>query len=280
MDFTGLIKSKYPELSKSQQKIAKYILDNLDEAVFDTACQLGKKNDVSETTIIRFAYALGFEGYADMNKAMRKSVLNNTENSSSASAAKDMGNLSASQLDEYFKTEIIQRNKAYQNISFEEFKKICEIIMNSKKVLIIGYMDSFGVASELLHVLDKLRSKVYFYRLLYEERNMLYEMGEDSLVIAVSFSPHYKYTFEHTETAKQGGCKVITLTDSIINPFTGLSDHTLVFNVQRNAEINLIDMSPVTRFIFFMMNYIYAKYKKKVNQYRNSIEMRIEKYIE
>lgn len=281
MDFTDLVKNKYLELSKSQQKIAKYILDNIDEAVFDTAYQLGKKNSVSETTIIRFSYALGFEGYADMNKAMRKCVINNVENNSySIFEAEKINDLSASQLDEYFKTEIIQSNKAYQNINYEEFKKICELIMTRKKVLIIGYMDSFGVASELLHVLDKIRSKVYFYRLLYEERDMLYDMGEDSLVIAVSFSPHYKYTFEHTETAKQGGCSVITITDSIITPFTDLSDHSLIFNVHRNTEIDLIDMSPVTSFIFFMVSYMYANYKGKIDKYRNSIERRVEKYIE
>ena len=72
----------------------------------------------------------------------------------------------------------------------------------------------------------------------------------------------------------------MTLADSMINPFTSLSDHTLVFNVQRNVEINLIDMSPVTRFIYFMVNYIYINYKDQIDKYRNSIEWRDEKYIE
>ncbi|HYE10030.1 MAG TPA: MurR/RpiR family transcriptional regulator [Patescibacteria group bacterium] len=281
MDFKSLVKNNFAELSESQQKIAKYILDNLEEVVFDTAYQLGKKNSVSETTIIRFSYALGFEGFSDMNKAMRRSIIKNTETISQDICMVDQWNkLSHDQLVDCFQSQVIQGSKAYSNINFQEFKKICDMIMTKKKVLIIGYMDSFGTASELLHLLDKVRNKVYFYRLLHEERNILYDMDEDSLVITVSFAPHYKYTLEYTETAQKGGCSVVTFADSMINPFTSLSDHTLVFNVQRNAEINLIDMSPVTRFIYFMVNYIYINYKDQIDKYRNSIEWRDEKYIE
>lgn len=281
MDFKGLVKGKFVELSETQQKIAKYVLDNLEEAVFDTAYQLGKKNSVSETTVIRFSYALGFDSFSDMNKAMRRSVLKGSESMNlPAFNSTKLSELSHSQLNDYIQTQITQGNRAYSNINFEDFANICEIIMTKKKVLIIGYMDSFGVASELLHLLDKFRNKVYFYRLLYEERNILYDMDEDSLVIAVSFAPHYKYTLEHTETAKKGGCSVITFTDSIINPFTSLSDYSLVFNVQRNPEIDLIDMSPVTSFNYLMANYIYSNYKDKIDKYRNSVERRVEQYIE
>lgn len=281
MDFKGLVKGKFVELSETQQKIAKYVLDNLEEAVFDTAYQLGKKNSVSETTVIRFSYALGFDSFSDMNKAMRRSVLKGSESMKLPDFNSTiLSELSHSQLNDYIQTQITQGNRAYSNINFEDFANICEIIMTKKKVLIIGYMDSFGVASELLHLLDKFRNKVYFYRLLYEERNILYDMDEDSLVIAVSFAPHYKYTLEHTETAKKGGCSVITFTDSIINPFTSLSDYSLVFNVQRNPEIDLIDMSPVTSFNYLMANYIYSNYKDKIDKYRNSVERRVEQYIE
>lgn len=281
MDFKSIVKSKFVDLSESQKKIAKYLLDNLEEVVFDTAVQLGKKNNISETTIIRFSYALGFEGFSEMNKSMRKCVLSNGENiKQERFKAEKLNGLSPTQFGEYFKTQITQGNKAYSNFNCDEFVKICELIMTKKKILIIGYMDSFGVASELLHLLDKFRNKVYFYRLLYEERNILYDMDEDSLVIAVSFTPHYKYTVEHTETAKKGGCSVITITDSIINPYTNLSNNSLVFNLDRNPDIDLIDLSPVTSFIYFMANYIFVNYRDQVDKYRNGIERRIEQYID
>lgn len=281
MDFKNIVKKRLVDLSESQKKIAKYLLDNLDEVVFDTAVQLGKKNSVSETTIIRFSHALGFEGFSEMNKSMRKCVMSSAENTKQEIFKADqLIGLSPTQFEEYFKTQITHGSKAYSNTNCEEFTKICDLIMTKKKILIIGYMDSFGVASELLHLLDKFRNKVYFYRLLYEERNILYDMDEDSLVIAVSFTPHYKYTVEHTETAKKGGCSVITITDNIINPYTNLSNHSLVFNLERNSQLDLIDMSPVTSFIYFMANYIYVNYRDQIDRYRNGIERRIEQYIE
>lgn len=279
MDFKDLVKSKFNDLSESQQKIAKYILNNLEEAVFCTATQLGEKTLVSETSIIRFSYALGFKRYSDMTKSMQESILKGLKKMNQGSpVGTSLSELSSTQLLDHFES-IIQGNRAYSNIDIDEFKKICDIIMEKEKVLIIGYMDSFGVASELLHLLDKFRKNVYFLRLLHEE-NILYDMDEDSLVIAVSFAPHYKYTLEHTVTAKNGGCSLITFTDSIINPFTNLSDYSLVFNLQRNPEIDLIDSSPVTRFNYFLSNYIYTNYRNQVDKYRTSVERRIEQYIE
>lgn len=281
LDFISLVKDKIGDLSKSQQKVAKYILDNFEEALFDTAYQLAQKASVSEATVIRFSYALGFEGYTDMNNAMRTSALRNVKNIVQSIGEKDFfSEVPLSEIDSYIEKQITQGNRAYQYIDFDEFVEICHIIMTKKKILIIGYMDSFGVASELLHVLEKMRKEVYFFRLLYRERDILYEMDEDSLVIAVSFSPHYKYTLDHTKTAKDGGCTVITISDSIINPFNDLSDYSLIFNVNRNKEIDLIDTSPVTRFIFLMMNYIYSHYKESIDKYRNSFERREEIYVE
>lgn len=278
MEFRTLVKSKFTELSKSQQKIAKYIMDNLEEVVFDTADQLGKKNDVSETTIIRFSYALGFERFSDMTKAMKESVTKGKEVGDGGRGV-SLSRVESCETVNFIEAQL-KSDRAYGNMNMSELKDIADLIMSKKKILIIGYMDSFGAASELLHVLDKVRSKVYFYRLLFEERNMLYEMDEDSLLITISFSPHYKYTLEHTETAKKGGCSVVTFTDNIISPYTKLADKNLIFNLERNTEIELIDMSPVTKFIYYLSNYLYANYREKINEYRNSIERRIEQYIE
>ncbi len=281
MDFTELVKNNLSEMPKSQQKVAKYILDNFNEALFDTAHKLAKKVSVSETTVIRLSHTLGFEGYTDMNKAMRRTVIANEENINQKNRDENLlSDLSYTQFESYIQSQIKNGNNAYQGISFDEFKKICEIIMNKEKVLIIGYMDSFGVASELIHVLNKIRKKVYFYRLPIDDRDIIYDMDENSLLIIVSFSPHYKYTLKQAKTAVKGGCTVLTISNEIINPYTNLTDHLLVFNLDRNPEINLIDVSPVNKFIFFMINYMYSRYLDCIQEYRNSDEMRKEEYIE
>ena len=127
MDFINLIKDKFEVLSKSHKKIAKYIIDNFESVIFNTASELSKKVSVSEVTVIRFAYALGFESFSHMRKAMEKSVVNNTENTDiNISKGFFMNGLPDLKRDEYIHRQVLQLNKAYQNIDYKEFKKINE----------------------------------------------------------------------------------------------------------------------------------------------------------
>ena len=169
MDFINLVKGKYETLTKSHKKIAKYIIDNFENVIFDTAAELSKKVSVSEVTVIRFSYALGFESFTHMRREMEKSVVNNMHNNDiDINKAFFMNELSDMEMDDWIQKQILQFRKAYKNIDFEQFEEICDVLMNKKRVLIIGYMDSFGTASELLHLLDSIRSRVYFSKLMYE----------------------------------------------------------------------------------------------------------------
>ena len=75
MDFLVLIKNNYLSLTKSQKVIAEYLINNLEEAVFMTAIQIGKKLNISETSVIRFAIALGYDNYSSMTYAMQRSFI-------------------------------------------------------------------------------------------------------------------------------------------------------------------------------------------------------------
>lgn len=280
MDFINLVKEKFEALSKSHKKIAKYIIDNFEYVIFDTASELSKKVSVSEVTVIRFAYALGFESFSHMRKAMEKSLVTNNEDiDTDNSRFFFMNELPDSEADEWINKQAVQLNKSYQNIDYEEFKEICEILMNKKRILIIGFMDSFGTASELLHLFDGIRSRVYFSKLMYENSYTFDDIDEDSATIVVSFAPHYKYTKEQAETVKRNKSTIITITDSIINPFKDLSDYSLIFNLRRNEQIGVIDTSPVASFIFFMMNYLYKNYKDKIDEFKKN-KKRYEEYID
>lgn len=281
MDFKVLIKEKFPELSNSQKKVAKYILDNNEEILFDTAAQLSRKVSVSESTVIRLSYSLGFKTFTEMKNEIREGI--NIDSNKAKQNIKSLDfkkYISIDEIIKHIKTQINNGDKAYENINFEEIEKICDLIMTKKKILILGYIDSFGVASELLSMLEKVRKDVYFYRLLFNEKDILYDMDEESLLLVISFSPHYKYSLEHTITAKKGGCTVVSITDSIITPFSNLSDYNLAFNLKRNSSLNLIDTSKTLKFLFLMFNYIYLKNEDIINKYRNSNNRRNEQFLE
>ena len=166
---------------------------------------------------------------------------------------------------------------SYSKINFDEFKRVCDLIMTKKRVLIIGFMDSFGVSSELMHQLDSIRNRVYFSKLLYEDKQTLLDMDESAVALVVSFAPHYKYTKEQAETVKGYGCTIVTLTDSELSPFMDMSDHTIVIDVKRIGEV--VDMSPVMSFIFFMACYLRENYADSIDEYIKN-EKRFEAFIE
>ncbi len=265
-------------LSKSHKKVAKYIIDNFDDVIFDTASKLSKKVSVSEVTVIRFAYALGFESFTEMRKAMAKSVVNNNSDINISNGL-IVNKLPELDMEEYIQKQILQYNKSYQNIDYEEFKKICDILMSKKRILIIGYMDSFGTASELLHLFDSIRSRVYFSKLMYENAYTFDDIDEDSATFVVSFAPHYKYTKEQAEVVKRNKSTIITISDSIINPLKDLSDYSLIFNLRRNEQLKTIDTTPVISFISFMMSYLYENYKDKIDEFKRN-KIRYEEYID
>jgi DNA-binding MurR/RpiR family transcriptional regulator len=76
VDIVALMNRRYEKMSKSHKKIATYILDHYDQAVFMTAAQLGKEVEISESTVVRFASGLGFEGYPEFQRALEGWVKN------------------------------------------------------------------------------------------------------------------------------------------------------------------------------------------------------------
>ena len=75
-DILTLIQENMPTFSKGQKKIANFILESYDKAAFMTASRLGKRVGVSESTVVRFAAELGYDGYPDMQRSLQKMIRN------------------------------------------------------------------------------------------------------------------------------------------------------------------------------------------------------------
>ena len=71
LDLVQRIQVKQSEFSKGQKRLAAYIIDNYDRAAFLTASKLGKEASVSESTVVRFAYQLGYDGYPELQQAIK-----------------------------------------------------------------------------------------------------------------------------------------------------------------------------------------------------------------
>ena len=75
-ELIGRIEAKYEKMSKGQKRLAEYVKENYDKAVFLTAARLGEIVGVSESTVVRFATQLGYRGYPEFQKALEELVRN------------------------------------------------------------------------------------------------------------------------------------------------------------------------------------------------------------
>lgn len=264
MSLKEALTSNFEQLTKSQKKTAKYILDKYEDVSYLTAREIGEKVGVSEASVLRLSYGLGYENFAAMKKDMRHSPYN--EDKSLFGNGKELER-KGSFMNSFMGDQVQRLNKAYSRINSSELDIICALLMQKKRILIIGFMDSFGIAAELLHLLETLRKRVYFSKLAYENAYIVDEIDEESATVIVSFSPHYQATLTQAQEVKEKGSTTILISDSVVTPFNSISDHTLIFNLDSNREACLVDTSPVHSFLYHLANRLFEENKEEVLEY-------------
>ncbi len=258
------IETRYPSLSQSQKKIACYVEEHLEEVVFLSINQLAENLALSPATIVRFTRAVGYQGYTDYQKYLRSRI-------KVVRVAPEPGVMAAGPA-QAVKASIEATQHMFQTVDIVQMHRVGDAVMTAQKVLVVGYMDSFGTASELVHRLYGMRDSVYFTRLINDWDGILKLMTPDTLVLAVSFAPHYQYTHTCVTTAKERGCQTILITDNAINPLSEYADEMLVFPLSHAGRGTLheqLDVSPVLAYIHYMFCYLAAQYpERKLNESR------------
>lgn len=218
----------YTKLSKGQKRIADYILGHYDKASFMTAAKLAELAGVSESTVVRFAAVLGYEGYPEFQKALQEIVrvkLTAVQRLEMASDRVDDENI----LQTVLNSDMEKIKLTLEQIDRTAFQKTVEIILNAKHIYILGVRSSGALASFLGFYFNLMFRNV---RLV--QTNSVSEMFEQILnleagdvVIGISFPRYSKRTIQALQYAKNSGATVISLTDSNSSPLVPISDIAL-----------------------------------------------------
>ncbi len=227
-DLLAVLSEGSRKFSKGQRIIAKYILNNYDKAAFMTAGRLGKIVGVSESTVVRFASELGYDGYPSMRKALQEMIRNRLTSVQRIEVAKDM-------IDD---TDIVRSviNSDIQNLQatlelLEEksFNTCIDAIIEAKNIYIVGMRTSTSLATLLGLYLNLLRNNVNVIHdvgasEIYEQ---IIRIGAGDLFIGISFPRYSSHTVDAMQFAKKMGAKSIAITDSAASPFEGIADLSL-----------------------------------------------------
>lgn len=228
-DLIQRIQSSLPKLSKGQKLIANYILTHYEKAVFLTAAKLGSIVGVSESTVVRFANELGYDGYPKLQRALEELVKNRLTAVQRMEVASDR--LEHQHVLKYVLQSDADKIKyTLEEIDEQIFDESVNAILNARKIYILGVRSSAALASFLGFYFNLLfdNVKLIHTNSVSEMFEQIHKMSSEDVVIGISFPRYSKRTLKAMEFAKSQNATVITITDSPLSPMTQYANYSLL----------------------------------------------------
>ena len=213
--------------SKGQKRIASYILENYDKAAFMTASRLGILAGVSESTVVRFASELGYDGYPSMQRALQDMIRSRLTSTQRIQAAGDMFH---DVLPAVIQSDIDKLRQMLGHSSRSEFDRVVDKILSSRHVYILGVRSSSFVAGYLHFYMHLLSENVTLIQsnAAGEMFEQMLRMGSGDVLIAISFPRYSKVTINTVKFARDRGAEIIAITDNELSPVYQLSQAALL----------------------------------------------------
>ena len=222
------IESRMPDFSKSQKIISNYILKDYDKAAYMTASKLGAEVHVSESTVVRYAIELGFEGYPEFQHALQEIVRTKLTSFQRMEVTNNLigdGDV----LPKVLLTDIDKIKRTVEEIDRKAFDEAVDSIVNAKHIYILGLGSASVLARALNHSLRMIFDDVKL--IMASSANEIYEqtisIGKGDVMIAISFPRYSKKVVNTVAFAKNSGAGVIALTDSAASPIASHADQAL-----------------------------------------------------
>lgn len=228
-DISQRIRNCYPGFSKGQKKIANAVLNDYDKVAYMTAARLGKLVNVSESTVVRFAKELGFEGYAKFQHAVQELVrIKLTPNQRIEVTKQRIGR--GDVLENVMLSDIGKLQYTLDRLNRDDFYHSVDKILSAKTIYVAGARSSEPVAKILGYNLSLIFDNVRFIRPTSsaEVFEQMFSIGENDVLIAFSFPRYSAKIVNAVKYAKQRGADVIVFTDSDISPLAEYATYLLI----------------------------------------------------
>lgn len=213
--------------SKGQKRIAAYILENYDKAAFMTASRLGLLAGVSESTVVRFASELGYDGYPSMQRALQDMIRSRLTSTQRIQAA---GNMFQDVLPAVIQSDIDKLRQMQSRSNQSEFDRVVDKLIASRHVYILGVRSSSFVAGYLHFYMHLLSENVTLIQsnAAGEMFEQMLRMGPGDVLIAISFPRYSRVTINTVKFARDRGAEIVAITDNELSPVYQLSDAALL----------------------------------------------------
>ena len=222
------IENRFDGFSKGQKAIAGYILEHYEKAAYMTAAKLGALVNVSESTVVRFANELGFDGYPALQTALRELVRTNLTSFQRVEVSDSIiGDREV--LDQILMSDAEKIRHTLDSIDRDAFNAAVDSIVGARRVYIIGVRSSAMLAGFLHYNLQMAFDNLTLVQTTSgnEMFEQIMRVGEGDVVVAISFPRYSKRIIKAVEFAKRSGADVVALTDRETSPLTPFADQLL-----------------------------------------------------
>ncbi len=262
------IEKHFNMLSKKQQKVASFVLNNPTFVGTHSAAEVGEKAGTSETTVIRFCYELGLTGFAQLQKEITLFVFNQT-------TASTLGNYFSSKKELFNDQQLIEKaigkditkiNRISEQVDKQQFFKTAKQLHEAKHIYIIGAGASQFAAEWLHFTMNILRPNVSLIQTETPELiRTMQEMNHESMVIVISLHRYFKEPLQIAEALHNKGISILGITDSKLAPIHAYCSQAFVLEQTERSTIDLMPalISFLNLFVTGMMTFDPEYYNKQ-----------------
>lgn len=234
------------KLTKKEKLIAEFILDNFAEACFITSTEIARRLQVSDSSVIRFTRTLGYTGFMDFQRSIRKTYterINSVSDNITIPSERlklSIGKLDQSDIMESYFSNVLQNLKSCvnQNDSLS-FERAAGLITGSKRKFIVTSRANSCVGDMLLLLLKHLLPDVY--ETSHPALNVidhLCDITENDCIVAVSFPRYSEMDLLAAQMAYEVGAKIVLFTDKASSPLAKYATQLLTVSVDSNTFFN------------------------------------------
>lgn len=276
-DFFSILKEKEDTFSKGQRRIAKYIAEEYEKVAFMTANRLGKTVGVSESTVVRFAVDLGFDGYPSMQKAVRETVLNRLTSVQRMEVANSrFGDQDL--VSTVLHADMEKLRQTADMVDREQFRAAVNAILGAKEVYIVGVRSVAPLANFLGHYLGYMLEHIHLISGVSagEMFEKIVGIGSQDVLVAFSFPRYSASTTKGARYCRSAGATVIGITDSSLSPLGQCSDYCLI---AKSDMVSLVDslVAPLS-LVNALIVAVAARKEKELSQTLSKLEGIWEEY--
>lgn len=239
MDLIQLIDAHYPKMSKGHKSIANFVKDNYNEVVFMTAAQIGDNLGISESTVVRFATRIGFEGFPEFQKALAEWVKDKF-NTVQKVGAKYGRSTQSEILMSVLTGDIEKIQDTMGELDPDSFELATNILLEAENVYIIGLRSCEPLADFLAFYLNMVRGHVTLLNTtsVSETFEQMIRISEKDCLVAISFPRYSMRTLKVMEFARDRNARIISITDGPKSPMRMYSICNLF---ARSEMVSIVD---------------------------------------